>query len=786
MKQIGKYIGLYIILGIVPIILMAQSATSLIVGKVMDESKMPLPYASVSIYRSGKPLNGVITDDNGRFSIKTQQSENPCKLMVDFVGYVKMEIEVVPNQPKVDMGSILLKENAIALGEVTVTGKETARKSTVEHTVINASANMASDKGSALDILRTSSAVTLQEDGISIRGNSNILVLIDGVPTTVSDLSVLPAANIKSVEVITNPDASYDAEGTGGIINIVSKKMNVQGKSGVISANYGFNHFVTGNVAFAYNRPKASWRFSYNTKFEDDAVNSSLNRKVKESGKITDQQMNSDRRVFNNNIGVGADFKWNNKNRLAVDLKFMTPRLNIGQELVNRFENGTTTSREQRKNDVTWNRENVEASITFNRIVKPEVSDFSIKGSLSKIWGHRPSYYYREDKAVSRSNSGGSPFIPTMQIDYKHKTKMGTWTSGAKLTYRRNDIYHEFYSKEGNDWNYSSEFSNDLLHTELIPAAYLLFSSKPGKKWSYKAGVRSEFSSVTLDSKHENLNENKHSFFLAPSFSATYKLSKKQEMSVAFSRRIGRPTYPQLNPYMSMVDASTYEQGNMHLLPEKSSKLDVSYQLRSEKVMWFVNAYANYTTDYISQVTQIENDLLITTYINAESDWKAGTDMSLKYIPNQWINATLSTNTYYTKSEGGHGNIGIDNQGWTNNSNLLVDWMPRKGTSFQWQYFVTTPQYFPQLTTSFTHQMNMGVKQKFMKGALTLSLLLTDVLDTYRWKVSSHNQMFDLTNVSTNKSRMLWVGLSYNFNSFKQKNDKKTETDRSLIKFGAI
>ena len=786
MKQIGKYIGLFIILGILPNALMAQSATSLIVGKVVDEGRMPLPYAWVSIYRSGKPLDGVITDDNGRFSIKTQQSENPCKLTVHFVGFMKMEIEVVPNRPKVDMGTILLKENAIALGEVTVSGKETARKSTVEHTVINASANMASDKGSALDILRTSSAVTIQGEGISIRGNSNILVLIDGVPTTVSDLTTLPAANIKSVEVITNPDASYDAEGTGGIINIVSKKMNMQGKSGVVSTNYGFNHFVTGNVAFAYNRPKASWRFNYNTKFEDDVVNSSLNRKVKESGKMTDQQMVSDKRVFNNNIGVGADFKLDNRNRLAVDLKFMLPRLNTEQELVNRFENGAITSREQRRNDVTWNRENVEASITYNRIIKPEVSDLSIKGSLSKIWGHRPSYYYVEDEAVSRSNSGGSPFIPSMQVDYKHKTKLGTWTSGAKLTYRRNDIYHKFYSMEGNNWIYSSEFSNDLLHTELIPAAYVLFSSKPGKKWSYKAGVRGEFSTVTLDSKHENLNESEHSFFLAPSFSATYKLSKKQEMSVAFSRRIGRPTYPQLNPYMSMVDASTYEQGNMHLLPEKSSKLDLSYQLRSEKVMWFVNAYANYTTDYISQVTKMENDLLITTYVNAESDWKAGMDMSLKFIPNQWINATISANTYYTKSEGGYGNIGIDNQGWTNNSNLLVDWMPRKGTAFQWQYFVTTPQYFPQLTTSFTHQMNMGVKQKFMKGALTLSLLLTDVFDTYRWKVSSHNQVFDLTNVSTNKSRMLWVGLSYNFNSFKQKNDKKAETDRSLIKFGAI
>ena len=307
---------------------------------------------------------------------------------------MKMEIEVVPNRPKVDMGTILLKENAIALGEVTVSGKETARKSTVEHTVINASANMASDKGSALDILRTSSAVTIQSEGISIRGNSNILVLIDGVPTTVSDLTTLPAANIKSVEVITNPDASYDAEGTGGIINIVSKKMNMQGKSGVVSANYGFNHFITGNVAFAYNRPKASWRFNYNTKFEDDVVNSSLYRKVKESGKMTDQQMVSDKRLFNNNIGVGADFKLDNRNRLAVDLKLMLPRLNTEQELVNRFEDGANTSREQRRNDVTWNRENVETSITYNRIIKPEVSDLSIKGSLSKIWGHRPSYYY--------------------------------------------------------------------------------------------------------------------------------------------------------------------------------------------------------------------------------------------------------------------------------------------------------------------------------------------------------------------------------------------------------
>lgn len=107
---------------------------------------------------------------------------------------------------------------------------------------------MASSKGSAIDVLSSASSVTISNDVISIRGNSNILVLMDGIPTTVSDLSAIPAANIKNIDIITNPDASYDAGGTGGIINIVSKKGTAKGFSGVVAANYGFNHFVTGTV----------------------------------------------------------------------------------------------------------------------------------------------------------------------------------------------------------------------------------------------------------------------------------------------------------------------------------------------------------------------------------------------------------------------------------------------------------------------------------------------------------------------------------------------------------
>ncbi|MBQ2021164.1 MAG: TonB-dependent receptor [Peptococcaceae bacterium] len=552
-----------------PITVFAQRAICSISGKVIDEKQNPVSYASVAIYNGSVPLTGVITDNDGKFLLKINQSSNEYRLAVEFIGYAKFEGRITPDKPRINLGVIALKEDAIALGEVVVTGKEVAQKSTVEHTTINGSANMASSKGTAIDVLRSASSVSITNDEIAIRGNKNILVLMDGVPTTASDLSTIPAANIQSIEVITNPDASHDAGGTGGIINIISKRSRAEGFSGMLAANYGFTHFANGNISLSSNREKSSWRFSYNTRYEDDVINSTLNRKVHGTGYEVFQQMQSTRYTFNNNLSLGADFRINPRNRLSVDAKAIIPRLNIKQDLHNTF----VDHEEFRHNDVTWNRKNIEASVAYTHIIKPDVSDITVRSSVSKIWGERPSHYWVNGIENNRSVSGGSPFIPTIQADYKHKFKAGTLATGAKLTYRRNDVYHEFYQLSGNEWMYSDEMSKDMLHTELVPAAYATFASRIGKKFSYKVGLRSEFSTVTLHSNHDAIEERNNSFFFAPSLSGTYKLADNQDLSLALSRRIGRPTYPQLIPYMSMVDATTYEQGNMHLAPEKATKV---------------------------------------------------------------------------------------------------------------------------------------------------------------------------------------------------------------------
>ena len=299
-RHIIKGILLMLTLIVFPLHSTAQQSKCTISGHITDAQNAPIAYASVAVYDDTKAVAGTITDDNGKFLLKVPLSIDGYELAVEFIGYTRYTCTISANKSNIVISTIVLKEETIALAGATVTAKEATQKSTVEHTTINAAANMASDKGTAIDILRSASSVTISNDEISIRGNTNILVLMDGIPTTASDLSTIPAGNIKSIEVITNPDASHDASGTGGIINIVSKKNSPEGFSGMISASYGFNHFVTANAAIAYNKAKASYRFNYNTKYEDDIVNTTLQRYVKENGYDVQQHMLAARYTYNN------------------------------------------------------------------------------------------------------------------------------------------------------------------------------------------------------------------------------------------------------------------------------------------------------------------------------------------------------------------------------------------------------------------------------------------------------------------------------------------------------
>lgn len=787
MSKSTKIFSLLVILLIqmlcLPLTVKAQQNTCLVSGTVLDEKNESVMFASVVVLQDEKVVTGVISDEKGHFSVKVSQIPTQYRITIDFLGFKKKELFFDANQTKVELGIIVLESASQQLETAQVVAKSEGKHVTVERTSIDASSIMASEQGTVIDVLKASPAITVDgNNGISIRGNSNVLVLMDGVPTTMDNLGLVPAANIKSVEIITSPDASYDAEGTAGIVNIIQKKGNAKGLSALVAVNYGFNHFVNGNAAIHYNSKKVSIRFSYNTRYEDDILKGSLDREIIALDKSLKQLVVTNRTTFNTNIAFGTTYRVNERNTLDLDLKFNMPRLNTKSNFFNTYDLGGVVWKEYRQSDVTWNRENLDVTLAYKHVVPKDRTE-TIKASVSKIWGHRPSYYYLEGDSISKSNSGGCPLISFLQFDFKKMKPKLNWDAGAKMTYRRNDIFHQFYDKEDGVWWYSQQFSNDLLHQELIAAAYAMLSSKPDKPFSYKFGIRIENSTVWLKSDKESVNQKNNDIFIAPSMNLEYRFNKENTLALTFGRRIGRPTYPQLNPYMSMVDATTFEQGNMFLKPEKANNLELAYALQHKPVAFNVNLYASYTTNYIAQVAKLKGELLLLTYLNCPSDFKTGLDLSLMVSPLKWLNFTLSANTFYSQTKGEFEDVDINNKGWANNSNLLVNFVFKTGTSVQLQYFISSPQYYPQFTARFSHYLNVGIKQKFLKGALTVSALLTDAFATNDWSIYSRNIIYNLDNTQANKSRMFWLGISYNYNSFKQnKAGRKTEIDRGMIK----
>ena len=764
------------------IVLLADTLVSFarngVKGRVVKADGTPVIYAAVMLESEKKMVAGGMSGEDGAFLLEGYFS-GKYLLKISSIGYKNLYREIdLPGKGIQDLGDIILTPDPTVLMESVVVAGETPKSVSVEKTRINTASSAAAATGSVLEVIREASAVNVDGNGdISIRGNSNVLILVDGIPTTLGGLESIPAANVQSIEIVTSPDVRYDSEGTGGIVNIISKKQSANMFSAMAAFNYGFNGFKNGNVAINYNQGRWGVRFTYNGKYEKDLIESELHRQIAATGTRVDQLINATKRTSGQNAGINFQFKATPRDILTADFKVALPRTNNFQDF-----NGT------RQTDITFNRENFEGGLGYKHLFDPGKKELSVNASVSSITGHRPSFYYEGGKMVQKSQSGGHPFIATLQGDFMVMLGKGKFETGAKMTYRQNNIDHKMFEWDDalQDWVLSIPLSNDLAHREYIPAAYAMYSGKLSEALSYKGGIRFEYSYVTLHSEKEKLDGHSDCWFLAPSLSLKWRVAPRWSLCSAITRRISRPTYPQLNPYINLIDKQTYETGNMKLQPEKANKLDAGCSYTGKYLTVNGNAYVSYTTDYINQVAYLDNDVLVTTYINADSDVKAGIDQSIRYSPVRWMTIDLAGNTFYTASRGSFKGACIRNQGWTNNSNIGLTIRPFSSTEIQAQYFVTTPQYFPQFTTRTIHYGNIGMKQYFLKNSLTVSALLTDVFNTRRWDVHSDNPIFTLVNNSKNLSRMFWLGITWNFHSYKpaKGGQKRQEEDRSIIRIG--
>jgi outer membrane receptor protein involved in Fe transport len=584
----------------------ANQALGRINGRIIDSlSSQPVEYATISLYNQtdNKLVNGATADDKGIFKI-TGLAEGTYNLMVDFIGYkksVKNNILVSKLNNNIVIGDIRLADKQTTLREVNITADKSFIENKIDKTVYNAERDITSQSGVAADVLKKVPQVSVDVDGnVELQGNSNIKFLIDGKPSilfgsNIADvLQSIPASQIQSIELITSPGAKYDAEGTGGIINIILKKNNARGINGSISLSGG-TRLENGSVNLGLRRGKfgANAFFSGNAQLSSSTINKS-DRTSQDSATTSQLLQNGSSNFMRYGYQSGVGFDWD-----------ITPKNNInGSFGYDYFGNNNTgnADRESLLMDAEGNKlSDVKDAIStsskfhqysydwqlgYKKKFKKEDQELEILSNSSN--GNIYSYYEQSQKhepsdSVYNSSYGKNPGIEnesnfelnyTQPVGEDAKLEMGAKTELDHIK-STSDVF--LLNGLTNGYDYSSDQSSSVDYKRIVYAAYFSATFRLIKWLDLKPGLRDEYTLAKADYSNTGLVNMKPYNTLVPSLALSHTFKNKQMLKINYSHRIERPDYRDMNPFINASDPKNISTGNPNLRPEIGDKIELSY-----------------------------------------------------------------------------------------------------------------------------------------------------------------------------------------------------------------
>jgi ferric enterobactin receptor len=585
-----------------------------IIGKVIDSaSGKVVDYATVTVYlhNNPTPVNGAITDKKGLFTI-AGLAEGSYKITLDFIGYqphVFDPVVVSSKTPVINLGNILFAKAAEMMQSVTVTASKGIVENKIDKMVYNAEKDITSQGGVATDVLKKVPMVSVDVDGnVELLGNSNIRFLINGKPSSifgnnlVDALQSIPASQIKSIEVITNPGAKYDAEGTGGIINIILKESKIQGINGNISLSAGSR---LENGSFNFNARKGN--FGINTYFSGNAqllsrsingMNRSSFDTVSKTNDILQQNGNTDFRRNGFETGTGFDWSINSKNDFSGTIGYD----NFGNNS-HGFSNMSQTQYDSASNLLSYinsvvnsvnhfRGQSLDWSLAYKKTFNKEDQELNILYNSS--YGVNKTYYEQYQNfmpgdstfAGSYSNNAGKDRETDIQVDYTQPVneKIKIEASG-KAVIRRITSNTDAYAlnPKTSSYSYDSTLSNTMIYNQNIYAGYAAITFPLFKWLDIKTGLRYERTQINADfSGVDSTNIPSYNTF-APSFVISHSFSNEQTVKISYTRRIQRPGYRSLNPFVNASDPKNITVGNPYLQPEIADHYELGYMKSFEK-----------------------------------------------------------------------------------------------------------------------------------------------------------------------------------------------------------
>ena len=622
----------------------APAITGRISGVIIDSlTNKAVDYATIGLGRvsSSKNTNGALTDAKGAFKIDNV-APGKYKLTVSFMGYktkVISPVETTPGKPDINLGKIVLSPSAQALKEVSVTGEVALIENKVDKVVFNAEKDATVSGGNAGDVLRKVPMVSVDQDGnVSLRGSQNVKVLINGKPSgavasSVADaMKMLPADQIKSVEVITSPSAKYDAEGSAGILNIITKKKEMAGVSGSISGGLGTRqNNGNANLNINKNRLSITGNFGGNLTWPQETATRTEFRNEASSNL---QNGTTDLRRYGFSSSGNVSYDFNNKNSVSSGIRYHQGGFNTdGSSQNTRIDNLSSGSiinlinndNENRFTGFDWNAD-------YTHKYKKEGHEISLAGQ----WTHMKAktdfenFYSVERDRDQLGNNEGINDEYTIQADYSLPVSSTVKLElGAKSIARRINSDYVFDRREGEDFVYNDELSNIYNYDQDVYSGYSVLTFQLKNKWGIQTGARVENTQIKGDASNttQGLKPfSKDYFNLIPSLSIS-KTIKTNSFRLSYSKRIQRPSLQYLNPFRNISNNIAHSMGNPDLKPEVSQSIEFNYSTFIKTSVINASLYFRHTDDIIESF--IRSDIYEGESVSLTSFQNIGSNNSL-------------------------------------------------------------------------------------------------------------------------------------------------------------
>tara|TARA_X000000950_G_scaffold70567_1_gene87551 strand:- start:2039 stop:4384 length:2346 start_codon:yes stop_codon:yes gene_type:complete len=759
--------------------LYSQNGEIKVRGYVSDSlSQSAIAYASILIRdkNSLELINGTSSDENGFFELETFSEEVIFEVsLIGYQDYIIKEFEFLNNE--VDLGEIRLTPQTDMLKEVELVGEKSTTEFRLDKRVFNVGKDLSSTGASALEVLDNVPSVTVSIEGqISLRGNSGVQILINGKPSVLASdsgnaLGTITADMIEKVEVITNPSAKYEAEGTAGIINIVIKKEERKGLNGSFSLNYGSPLNNSGGLSLN----KRTERFNLFTQLGSGYRKLPTIFNNKNLNLLTQEGVHTQGREYRNevfyNIILGTDYYINPQNVITVSGFYaFEDEEQPSNTNVKIFEN---------QNDLVaeWDREEkTEAgnpkyqyeliykkdflndedhdlilSATGNLFSKRQSSEFSNKTVLGSATfkDQQTRTYFREA-------------VHIFKVDYTNPFSE-KWTLEAGAQYGDNDVSNDFEVKNDSNgsWVVDPGLTNTFSFSQRVLGIYGT-TSYESNLWGLKLGLRMESTAIETNLVNSNQKNNQNFEDLFPTLHSSFKLNTSLSLQAGYSRRIYRPRLWELNPFFNIRNSFNIRQGNPDLGSEYSDSYEVSAIYNIPGLSLNFSLFQLFTSNVIEYISRLNDNISVRKPENLGTKKANGIEMNGKLdLTNKIvINGDFNFNAFDRKAYWNEQSFDFKGERWSTRISSKIKLPKEIDVEFAFDYRSNYKTIDGQVSPS--RNINFGIRKKVLNKKGVINLSVRDIFATRIQESRALRNNFNIINRSY-AGTFFRLGFSYGF-----------------------